>query len=131
MIFVDSNIPMYLIGADHPHKRDAVNILERLISEKARLVTSVEVYQEILHRYASINKRDAIQTAFDALDGFIDKVFDVTQKDVTKAKDLLLAYTKLSARDALHAAIMTRNKIKIIFSFDMGFDQIPTLQRIS
>lgn len=29
MIFVDSNIPMYLVGKAHPHKLDAQRLLER------------------------------------------------------------------------------------------------------
>ena len=28
MIFVDSNIPMYLVGAAHPHKVEAQRVLE-------------------------------------------------------------------------------------------------------
>ena len=31
------------------------------------LLTDAEVLQEILHRYVAINRRDAIQPAFDAL----------------------------------------------------------------
>ena len=59
MIFVDSNIPMYLIGAAHPHKAEAQVILERLVAAGERLVTA-EALQEILHRYTAINKREAI-----------------------------------------------------------------------
>jgi predicted nucleic acid-binding protein len=29
MILVDSNVPMYLVGAHHPHKVDAQRVLER------------------------------------------------------------------------------------------------------
>jgi len=29
VILVDSNIPMYLVGAPHPHKADAQRMLER------------------------------------------------------------------------------------------------------
>lgn len=50
MIFIDSNIPVYLVGAPHPHKADAQRLLERSIAERARLVTDAEVLQEILHR---------------------------------------------------------------------------------
>jgi uncharacterized protein len=50
MIFIDSNIPMYLVGARHPHKVDAQRLLENLLSERVRLVTDTEVLQEILHR---------------------------------------------------------------------------------
>jgi len=57
MIFTDSNIPMYLIGADHPHKTEAQVLLERLIAAGQRLVTDAEVLHEILHRYTAIDKR--------------------------------------------------------------------------
>jgi predicted nucleic acid-binding protein len=63
LIFVDSNIPMYLIGAAHPHKAEAQVILERLIAAGQRLVTDAEVLQEILHRYTAIEKREAIGPA--------------------------------------------------------------------
>lgn len=48
---------MYLAGAPHPHKADAQRLLEKLISDRHRLVTDAEVLQEILHRYVAINRR--------------------------------------------------------------------------
>lgn len=51
MIFVDSNIPMYLAGQSHPHKVDAQRMLERAVAMNERLVTDAEVLQEILHRH--------------------------------------------------------------------------------
>ena len=77
MIFVDSNVPMYLVGAPHPHRSDAQRWLEKLVSERERLVTDAEVLQEILHRYAAINRHDAIQPAFDTLLGVTDQVLTV------------------------------------------------------
>ena len=32
MIFVDSNIPMYLVGAEHPNRAAARALLERIAS---------------------------------------------------------------------------------------------------
>lgn len=90
MIFVDSNIPMYLIGAAHPHKIDAQRLLEQFVSERERLVTDAEVLQEILHRYVSIDRRDAIQAAFDALLGVVDEVFPVEAMAVERAKAIVL-----------------------------------------
>lgn len=63
MTFVDSNIPMYLVGAAHPRKIDAQQLLERTLIERSRLVTDAEVLQEILHRYVAIGRRDAIHLA--------------------------------------------------------------------
>jgi uncharacterized protein len=54
LTFIDSNIPIYLIGAPHPHKSDAQIFLEKLVAAGQRLVTDAEVLQEILHRYTGI-----------------------------------------------------------------------------
>lgn len=53
MIFVDSNITMYLVGSAHPNKDAARRLLEASISRGERLVTDAEVFLEILHRYAA------------------------------------------------------------------------------
>src|SRR5688572_30589515 len=71
MIFVDSNLPMYLVGAEHPHKADSQRLLESAIAAGERLVTDAEVFQEILHRYVAIKRRDAIQPAFDVLNDLV------------------------------------------------------------
>ena len=60
MIFIDSNVPMYLVGSEHPHKVDAQRLLERCIADNERLVTDAEVLQEILHRYAAIDRLEAV-----------------------------------------------------------------------
>ena len=67
MIFVDSRIPLYLVGAAHPHKADAQRLLEKLISDRQRLVTDAEVLQEILHHYVAIDRREAIQPELSAI----------------------------------------------------------------
>ncbi len=130
MIFVDSNIPMYLVGASHPHKADAQRMLEKLISNRQRLVTNAEVLQEILHRYTAINRRDAIQPAFDALLNIVDQVFAVDQAAAERAKEIVMGYPKMSARDALHLAIMEAENIDQVLSFDSGFDGFPGIARL-
>ncbi len=130
MIFVDSNIPMYLIGSGHTHKRDAQRILERCIADRERLVTNAEVLQEILHRYAAIERRDAIQPAFDALLGVVDEVFPVDLDAVQRARTVLLGHKRLSARDALHVAVMEQQGVKRILTFDAGFEGFPGITRL-
>ena len=130
MIFVDSNFPMYLVGASHPNKDTARRLLERCITDGQRLVADAGVLQEILHRYVAINRRDAIQPAFDALLKVVDNVYPVGADDVERAKSLLLGVSPLSARDALHAAIMQRYEIDSILSFDAGFDSVEWIERL-
>ncbi|PYX78443.1 MAG: VapC toxin family PIN domain ribonuclease [Acidobacteria bacterium] len=131
MILVDSSIPMYLVGSPHPHKTDAQRLLEKLIADRARLVTDAEVLQEILHRYVAIDRRDAIQPAFDALLGVVDEVLSVDRGAVERAKQIVLGYRQLSARDAVHVSVMEQNGIRQIVSFDSGFDAFPGIARLS
>ena len=130
MIFVDSNVPMYLIGSAHPRKVDAQRLLEQLTAERRRLVTDVEVLQEILHRYVSIRRRDAIQPAFDTLFGIVSEVFGVQASTVVRAKDIVLARQGLSARDGMHLAVMEEQGVKEILTFDAGFDGYPGITRL-
>ncbi len=130
MIFVDANVPMYVMGNDERLRIDARLAVERQIAERRRLVTSSEVFQEVLHRYVSIGRRDALEPAFETLRGLVDDVFAVEEPDVFAAKDLLHAHPRLSARDALHAAVMRRRGITEILSFDRGFDQLSGIKRL-
>jgi predicted nucleic acid-binding protein len=131
LIFIDSNVPMYLVGVDHPHKDDAARLLDDLIVKGEKLVTDVEVLQEILHRYSAIERLDAIQPAFDVILDVVDEVLPVHLREVEEAKNVLLSRKGVSARDSIHVAVMKTNKIKRILSFDEGFDRIPGIERLS
>ncbi len=130
MIFIDSNIPMYLVGAPHPHKADARRLVEQCIAERERLVTDAEVLQEILHRYAAIRRRDAIQPAFDALLGIVDEVLVIDKSTAERAKEIVLGHAGLSPRDAIHLAAMEQSGVSRIMSFDAGFDGFPGVERL-
>ena len=131
MILVDSNVPMYLVGAAHPHKTDAQRLLERFAMDHRRLVSDAEVLQEILHRYVAVGRRDAIQPAFEALLSTVDDVLPVTVETLKRARDVVLGTATLSARDAIHVAVMQQHGVEEIFSFDRGFDDVPGIKRLS
>jgi hypothetical protein len=120
---------MYLVGAAHPNKVGAQRLLERAVADGTRLVTDVEVLQEILHRYAAIDRREAIQPAFEALLGVVDEVFGIELPDAQRAKELLLGRPAMSTREALHVAVMERQGIEQIMTFDHGFDGVPGVTR--
>ena len=121
---------MYLVGAAHPNKEAAVRLLELAIGRGDRLVSDAEVLQEILHRYHSIRRPDAIQPAFDALLGVVDEVFPVERADVERAKTLMLGVAGLSARDAVHAAVILRHRVTHVMTFDEGFDRVAGVDRL-
>jgi predicted nucleic acid-binding protein len=131
VIFVDSNVPMYLVGSPHPNKVAAEEAIAALIAKQEKLVSNTEVFQEILHRYSAIGRLDAIQAAFDAVLGLVDEVFPIELENVERAKTILLGKYRLSARDAIHVAVMEQRGMQRILSFDRGFDRYPHVQRIT
>jgi uncharacterized protein len=130
LIFVDSIIPMYLVGAAHPHKAESQIMLERVIAAGQRLVTDAEALQEILHRYTAINKREAIGPAVQVMLDIVDDVIPIEKADVLRAGEIVQHRALFSARDAVHIAVMARHRIRSVLSFDADFDRWPGLQRI-
>jgi predicted nucleic acid-binding protein len=130
VILIDSNIPMYLVGAPHPHKSDSQRLLEKLVSDRQRLVTDAEVLQEILHRYTAIDRRDAIAPSVKAVLAIVDEVFPIEKADVLRAIEIAQNPAALSARDAVHVATMERHGVVRIMSFDADFDRWPGLTRL-
>lgn len=122
---------MYLVGAAHPNKARARYLLETAVTDRERLVTDAEVLQEIMHRYAAIRRLDAVQPAFDVVLGLVDEVFPVELADVEQAKEVLLGGLGLSARDALHVAVMRRRRVMRVLSFDADFDRYPGIARLA
>lgn len=129
MIFIDSNIPMYLVGTEHPNKDEARRLLERATTDGEILVTDAEVLQEILHRYAAIDRRDAIGPATRALLDVVDEVFPVERADVERAARLVVD-AGMSARDAIHVSIMRRRGVEQVMTFDRAFDLVDGLERV-
>jgi uncharacterized protein len=127
-ILIDSNIPMYLVGSEHPNKARARDLLEVATAARERLVTDAETFQEILHRYVAINRRDAIDPAWKTLQRLVDEVYAIELADVDRARRLALT-SRLKARDALHLAVMQRHGVEEILTFDTAFDAVPGIRR--
>lgn len=131
MIFIDANIPMYLVGGDHPNREAARRALEEAVTSGESLSSDAEVLQEILHRYRATRRMDSIDPAFDSLLAVVDVVYPIERRDVERARRLLRTTPKLSARDALHVAVMQGRDIGRILSFDSAFDGIPGIVRLA
>ena len=129
-MFIDSNIPMYLVGAPHPLKDRARLLLEQALTRGERLVTSAQVLQEILHRYRAIQRPDAMRAALDTLVALADEVYAIERRDVLRAATLVESLPVLSAREALHVAVMERHGVSTILSFDAGFDAVSSIRRV-
>jgi hypothetical protein len=127
---IDSNIPMYLIGAPHPRKAETQILLERLVAAGERMVTDAEMLQEILHRYTAIGRRDSIAPAIQLTLDIVDEIYPIEKTDVLRASEIVQSRVALAARDAIHIAVMERYGVRSILSFDSDFDHWPGLQRL-
>ena len=131
MIFIDANIPMYLVGGEHPNREAARRALEEAVAAGESLCSDAEVLQEILHRYTATRRTDSIDPAFDSLLDVVDVVYPIERADVERARRLLKTAARLSARDAIHVAVMQGRDIGRILSFDTGFDGILGIVRLA
>ncbi|HUG48175.1 MAG TPA: type II toxin-antitoxin system VapC family toxin [Candidatus Limnocylindria bacterium] len=130
MIYVDSNVPMYLVGGQHVNKQRVVELVAQLLGARDELVTSAETFQEIIHRYVALRDRLHLGAAYEALETMVVSVADVTKQDADGARALSGEYPQLSSRDCLHVAVMRRLGCTKVWSYDAGFDAVPSLQRI-
>ena len=121
---------MYSAGGEHPHRAVCREFLDKASRGKVEAVTSVEVLQEILHRYVSIGRIDLGCGVYDRIVEACPKIFKIEVQDLHLARDLLCQYKGISARDAIHAAVMLNNDIEYIATFDKGFDCIPGIRRL-
>ena len=130
MVFVDSNIPMYVAGRDHPLREPARRFLEHARAGQVDICTSTEVLQEILYRYAALERLDLAGTVYDLFVHLCPTVLPVALADTDRAKALLLSSRGISVRDALHAAVMLNHDISEIATFDKGFDAVDGVTRV-
>ncbi|MEO5760772.1 MAG: type II toxin-antitoxin system VapC family toxin [Vicinamibacteria bacterium] len=129
MIFVDSNIPMYVAGRDHPNRDPSRRLLDAARAGHLEICTSVEVLQEILYRYVGLKRPDLAVEIYDLFSQLCPIVLPVSLADTDRARDLVRTQRGLSVRDAVHAAVMLNNDVKEIATFDAGFDAVPGIKR--
>jgi len=129
LIFVDSNIPMYVAGRDHPNREPSRRLLDAARAGHLEICTSVEVLQEILYRYVGLKRPDLAVEIYDLFSQLCPIVFPVSLADTDRARDLVRTQRGLNVRDAVHAAVMLNNGVKEIATFDEGFDEVPGITR--
>lgn len=121
---------MYVAGAEHPNRAPATRFLEAAGEGGFDLCTSTEVLQEILYRYAALGRLDLAERVYDYFVALVPRVFDVTLADTDLAKGVLVSSAGISARDAVHCAVMMNHDVESIATFDRGFDRIGSVRRL-
>jgi len=128
--FLDASIFMYAGGGEHPLKAPCSAVIAAAIAGTRDATTSVEVVQEILHRYRSIGRSEqGIQMSTYVLDAFAP-VLPITHAVMRRAVSLADRYPRLSSRDLVHVATCIVEGIDTIITPDAGFDQVTEVRRI-
>lgn len=129
-LFVDANIFMYLAGGDARLRERCRLALRAAAEQEVTLVTSAEVLQEILHRYAAIERPVHARAVYGAAIDICAEILPIAERHTTRALDLMERHPRLPARDALHVASMEDRGIERILSADRHFDQLTEITRV-
>jgi predicted nucleic acid-binding protein len=130
MILVDSNILMYASGAEHPNKALALTLLKRVANGELSAAIDAEVLQEIIRRYRSLNRWDDGKQVYSLARELFPEVLAIHGGVMDRAKELVDSDQTISARDAVHAAVVVTYRLEGICTFDRDFDRIPSCRRV-
>jgi predicted nucleic acid-binding protein len=121
---------MYVAGVEHPNREAAHKFLEKVHRGEVEGCCSTEVLREILGRYTTIRRHDYANKVYDIFVRICPVIFSVTLADTDRARELLLLSSRITAREAMHAAVMLNQGVEWIASFDKQFDRIPGVRRV-
>lgn len=132
-VFIDSNIPMYAAGQEHPNKVPSIKVLESISENKIVGVTSTEVLQEILYRYWSINLLGKGLEVFDSFSQIVDDIIPVNFNIISGARNILekKSYQGIFPRDAIHVSTMDYYGINFIATHDKHFKVFKQIKYFS
>lgn len=130
LLFLDTNVVMYAVGKEHPLKVSCIAALRAVEVGDLRVVTSVEVLQEIVHRYQGAGRLDLAQRVIEDLKVLCETILPIDLADLEASLTLLQNHPTITARDALHAAVMLHHGIRQILSTDRHFDEIVEIRRL-
>ena len=130
-VFVDSNIPMYVAGRDHPFKTPCAEFMRAVARRTIEAVSDIEVLQEILYRYHAVRQPAIGFAVFETVVATIPLIHPVSLADLLASKAVLAKHPDVQPRDAIHAAVMQRTGIGTVVSYDQHFDQIGGVRRVT
>jgi len=129
-LFIDTAVIMYAAGAEHPLRDPCIRVMDRVTAGTLDAATSVEVVQEIVHRYLSLRRVElASRVARQTLDIFAP-VLPISHALMRRVPDLAARYPSMTARDLVHVATCVHEGIAEIVSPDRAFDEVAELRRL-
>jgi uncharacterized protein len=129
-VLVDTNVILYAIGGPHVYAEPCRRIVALAGEGDLEMEAPVDLVQEVLHHRARRlgDRRQAAAEARAAAG--LCRLHTVEPRDADHATELFAGLERLSARDAVFAAIAMRHDLSVILSADSDFDGLPDLRRL-
>jgi predicted nucleic acid-binding protein len=126
----DTAIFVYAVGGDHPYRDPCAAIIGRAGRGELRGEASVDLVQEFVHQRArrTNDRHEAVRRAKEIPQ--LCRLHDVERRDLPMALELFARQPRLSARDALFAAVALGRGIAAILTPDRAFDDVDGLARV-
>jgi predicted nucleic acid-binding protein len=129
-VLVDTNVILYAIGGPHAYAEPCRRVVALAGEGRVEMEAPVDLVQEVLHHRAR-RLGDRRQAAVEArAAASLCRLHAVEPRDASHAAELFAGSERLSARDAVFAAIAFRHGLETILSADSDFDGLPDLRRL-
>ncbi len=126
--YIDANIFIYLADKTSEYSKACVRFFEESREAGILLATSVETIQEIVYvgqKLKSFAKNFRLAKYVPEL---VDFVLPVSQEVLPLYFELVEKYKKINSADLMHTAVMLRNNIRKIVTFDKDFLKIKEVE---
>ena len=128
-MLLDANIVIYAEGREHDYRRPCRIIMERVSAWPRNYAIDVETLQEILYFYSRQGRLDIGTGIVERLLSRMPNIIPITAAEIWAAMGIMRGTPGLSARDAIHAAVVMLHGLDGIVSADRDFDRIHGLRR--
>ena len=129
MRLLDANVVMYSEGREHFYRDSCKIIMDSVDAWPDEFAIDTEALQEILYVYSSRGELEKGLAVTERLLNIFSEIIPITATEITAAMRLMSAIRDLTARDAIHAAVVFEHNLEGIVSSDGDFDRIPGLRR--
>lgn len=129
MMLLEANIVIYAEGREYIYRDPCRLVMDQVRLRPERYAIDAETIQEILYSYSRQGELDKGIRIVDELLARMPHIIPITVVEIREAMRLMRETPGLSARDAIHAAVVMVHGLDGIINADRDFARIPGLRR--
>lgn len=131
MLYLDTNIFLYLSDRNSPNYPDCVSLINKCEADKTSILTSTETVQEIIH-YAKNTKQlsGGVVICKNVLK-LVDRMLPIKKKTIEIYIEKVGKYESVNSRDLIHLAVCVENEINTLVTYDKHFSKFKEVKSLS